>query len=215
MLTLYGSGRSRWIRPLWMLRELDVPFACVTVDRLGGELDSAAFRALNPTGKIPVLVDDGRPIYESGAILLYLGDKFPERGLVPTPGTYTRGVHDQWMFQTATELEPPIWQLHKQVHKGVGDAAVAERARRDIATAAAPFEVVLTQRAHLLGDTFQAVDIMLAHLLTWVVVQDLLADFPALRAYRDRTTARPGFPMYLYDDVPFMAPARQRGTSAT
>ena len=59
MLILYGSGRSRWVRPLWMLRELNVPFQTVVVDRAAGELDGAAFRALNPTGKIPVLLDDG------------------------------------------------------------------------------------------------------------------------------------------------------------
>jgi glutathione S-transferase len=200
-LRLFGSGRSRWVRPLWMLRELSVPFEAVVVDRTGGDLDSDWFRALNPSGKIPVLVDASGPVCESGAILLYLGDKFPDAGLVPRAGTYARGRHDQWMFTIATEFEQPLWQLHKQVNKGVGDAAVGQRARDDFAVAAAVFEAVLTDRRHLLGAGFTAADIMLSHLLTWEVCQELLSDLPALCAYRDRTTSRPGFPRHLYDGV--------------
>ncbi len=200
MLEIYGSGRSRWVRPLWMLRELGVPFEAVTVDRGAGELDSPAFRQLNPQGKIPVLVDEGRPICESGAILLYLGDKFPDRGLLPPAGSYARGVHDQWMFTIATEFEQPLWRLHKQITRGEGDEAVAAQARRDFKVAAAPFEAILSGQPHLLGEDFQAADIMLAHLLRWSAAQPLLADTPALAAYRDRTTARLSFPAFLYED---------------
>lgn len=199
MLKLYGSGRSRWVRPLWMLRELGVPFEAVTVDRPAGELDSAEFRRLNPAGKIPVLLDEGRPICESGAILLYLGDKFPERGLIPAPGSYQRGVHDQWMFAIATELEQPLWRIHKKINRGVGDDAAEQLAREEFARVAPLFEAVVVQQPFLLGERFSAADIMLSVLLTWQVAQALLADFPALRAYRDLTTARAGFPAYLYE----------------
>ena len=198
MLKLYGGGRSRWVRPLWMLRELAVPFEAVTMDRPGGALDGEEFRALNPAGKIPVLVDDGRPICESGAILLYLGDKYHERGLVPPPGSHARGVHDQWMFTVATELEQPLWRIHKHVHRGQGDEAAAEVARREFAEVAPLFESLLGGHPFLLGETFYAVDIMLAHLLTWQVTEPLLAPYVGLRAYRERTTARPAFPSYLY-----------------
>jgi glutathione S-transferase len=190
-----------------MLRELGVPFEARVVDRASGELDSAAFRALNPAGKMPVLVDDGRAICESGAILLYLGDRFPEAGLVPVPGSYERGVHDQWMFATATELEQPLWQLHKQVNKGIGDEAVAARARTDFASAAEMFEARLAGRRYLLGESFTAADIMLAHLLCWAVAQALIADFPELLHYRDRTVCRPAFPRELYDGATLLPKA--------
>ena len=197
-LILYGGGRSRWVRPLWMLREIGAQFDAVEVDRPGGQLDSATFRALNPLGKIPVLVDDGRPLFESGAILLYLGDKFPAAGLLPRAGTFERGVHDQWMFTTATEFEQPLWRLHRQVVHGEGDASVAALARRDFARAAAPFEAAVGRGPYMTGSRFAAVDIMLVHLLTWGVAQPLLADWPALAAYRDRCTAREAFPAWLY-----------------
>lgn len=204
MLTLYGSGRSRWVRPLWMLRELDVPFVAVAVDRDRGELDSDDFRRLNPRGKIPVLVDESGPVCESGAILLYLGDRFSDAGLLPRAGSHARAVHDQWMFTVVTELEPPLWRLHKQMNKGVGDAAAAALARQEFLTAAAGFEETLARRSYIGSDAFCAADIMLSHLLTWQVAQPLLEGLPNLRAYRSRTTSRPAFPSWLYEGVAFV-----------
>jgi glutathione S-transferase len=198
MLKLYGSGRSRWIRPLWLLRELDVPFEAVTVDRQAGELDTPAFRALSPTGKIPVLVEDGQPICESGAILLHLADRYPDRRLLPPPGTLARGVHDQWLFTITTELEPPIWLLHRQRSHGEGGEPVAALALEKIAVAMAPLEARLAGQPFLTGSEFAVADIPLTHLLTWAVMQPILPDYPALTDYRDRLMARPAFPDWLY-----------------
>jgi glutathione S-transferase len=196
-LTLYGEGRSRWIRPLWMLRELGVPFDVVEVDRPGGELNSPQFRELNPSGKIPVLVDRGQPISESGAILLYLGDRFPEPGLLPTAGSIERGQHDQWMFTVATEFEQPLWVLHKAMNGRGGDAAAS---LREFGAAARTFRDRLAERPFLMGQDFQAVDIMFGHMLTWSVMRPLLPEWPVLRAYAQRLVQRPGFPDHLYAD---------------
>lgn len=204
LLKLYGGGRSRWVRPLWMLRELAVPFEVVTVDRGAGELDGPEFRTLNPMGKIPVLLDDGRPICESGAILVYLGDRYSQGRLLPRAGTYERGIHDQWMFTTATELEQPLWLLHKQVNKGIGGASVVARARSDLAVAAAPFEARLSTHDYLAGEGFTACDIMFAHLLCWEVAQELVRDHPGLGRYRSRVVSRPAFPRELYEGVAWL-----------
>ena len=197
MLTLYGSGTSRWIRPLWLLRELDVPHEAIEVDRAGGGLEAAEFRALNPTGKIPVLVHEGQALWESGAIVTYLADRFPERGLVPAPGTLARGLHDQWMFFVHTELEPAVWSLHKHVHKGVGGAEVGELARQDVLVAAAVLERHL-ERREWLCERFAVVDVVLASLLTWRVLRDVVPAFPRLLDYRGRATSRPAFPADRY-----------------
>jgi glutathione S-transferase len=198
MLVLYGCGRSRWVRPLWMLRELDVPFRTVVVDRDAGDLDAPAFRALNPLGKIPVLVDGDLALAESWAMLAYLGDKFPDRGLVPPRATRARAIHDQWMFYLATELEPPIWLLHRQTTFGEGGQEVRALAETNLARAAAYVEDRLRDRPHLTGDAFGPPDIVLGHLLTWRVLAAFVEERPRLRAYRDRVTSRPGFPSFLY-----------------
>ncbi len=197
MLQLYGSGRSRWVRPLWMLRELDVPFDEMVVDRDGGQLATPEFRALNPTGKIPVLIDDGKPIWESNAILLYLGDKYAERGLLPRAGSIERGVHDQWLFFLATEVEPPIWLLHKQRTRGEGGEEVARLAKHNFARAAEALTRRLADNPYLTGPTFSPADIVLGHLLTWQVMNELDVD-PALVRYRTRLTSRRAFPKHLY-----------------
>ena len=196
-MKLYGEGRSRWIRPLWMLRELGVDFEAVEVDREGGELDTPAFRALNPSGKIPVLVDQGQPICESGAILLYLGDRHRSSGLLPEAGSIERGQHDQWMFAVATEFEQPLWVLHKAMNGRGGDVSTS---LRELGAAARTFQDRLADRTFLMGEGFQAVDIMFGHLLTWNVARPLLPEWPVLRAYARRLVARPGFPGHLYAD---------------
>jgi glutathione S-transferase len=189
VIRLYGYGTSRWVRPLWMLRELGVEHEAIELDRAAGELDTPGFRTLNPQGKVPVLVDRGVAICESAAIVLYLGDRFPS-SLVPAAGTPERGLHDARVMQIVTEFEPPLWWWHRSVKYGEGGVEVARLAQENLAVAAAALE---------LPETFQAADILLSTLLTWRVVQPFLKDFPELLAYRDRTTSRPAFPRYLFD----------------
>lgn len=195
MLKLYGFGRSRWVRPLWMLRELGVEFEAIELSRPA--LRSEEFLRSSPLGKVPVLVDDGRAMFESGAMLTYLGDKHGR--LIPTAGTFERARHDQWMFYTATEIEQPLWLLHKQLERGVGGPDVAERAQRDFRVAVAPVVARLSEHEHLVEE-FSAADIMFTVLLCWGVAQPILADFPRLAAYRDRLRAREGFPEHLYQE---------------
>src|SRR6185436_4383522 len=83
MLKLYGfarvnkgaRGNTRDLRVLWALEEIGVPYEIVGLDHPNHDLDSPAYRALNPFGQIPVIDDDGVVVSESGAILLYLARK--------------------------------------------------------------------------------------------------------------------------------------------
>ena len=83
-LTLYGGARSRASLVRWYLEEKHLPYNWVQIDLAAGEQHQPAFRAINPFGKVPALVDssfplpDGRPLglFESGAILLHLAEKF-------------------------------------------------------------------------------------------------------------------------------------------
>src|SRR5690242_21638009 len=83
MLKVYGfarvnkiaRGNTRDLRVLWALEEMGLPFEIVGIDHPNHELDSPAYRAINPFGQIPAIDDDGVVVTESGAILLYLGRK--------------------------------------------------------------------------------------------------------------------------------------------
>ena len=83
MLKLYGfarvnkgaRGNTRDLRVLWTLEEIGLPYEIVGMDHPNHDLDSPAYRALNPFGQIPVIDDEGVVVSESGAILLYLARK--------------------------------------------------------------------------------------------------------------------------------------------
>src|SRR5205823_725032 len=109
-MKLYGFPPTRSTRVLWTLRELDVEFEFVNVDPTKGELRRPEFLAVNPAGKLPVLVDGDFILTESVAIVLYLAEKYPEKGLLPT-GLRARAEVNRWLLFSATELEQPLWRI--------------------------------------------------------------------------------------------------------
>src|SRR5262245_42115757 len=109
-MKLYEFGPTRSIRARWTLQELGVDFESVTVNLIAGEHRRPEFLALNPAGKLPVLVDGDVVLTESVAIPLYLGEKYPEKGFVPT-GAAQRAELNRWLLFTATELEQPLWRI--------------------------------------------------------------------------------------------------------
>src|SRR5207237_8202233 len=89
------------------LHERGVDFEPVTVDLLAGERRRPECLAINPAGKLPVLVDDGRVRTESVAIVLYLAEKYPDRGLIPSD-LAERAQVNRWLLFAASELEQPL-----------------------------------------------------------------------------------------------------------
>lgn len=85
-----------------VLEELGRPYDTVLVDRRRQEQKSAGFRALNPNGLIPVLVTPQGPIFETGAILLWLADR--HGALAPAPDAPDRAAFLKWLFFTANTL---------------------------------------------------------------------------------------------------------------
>src|SRR5262249_59778576 len=90
--------------------ELDVELEFVNIDPTKGEHRGREFLAVNPAGKLPVLVDGDFILTESIAIVLYLAEKYPEKGLLPS-GLRARAEVNRWLFFTATELEQPLWRM--------------------------------------------------------------------------------------------------------
>ena len=83
-IRLYGWPRSTASRVHWALEELGVKYEFVTLDRKKGENRTPEYLAINPTGKVPGLVDGGQAYFESTAITLHLGETYgAERGLWP------------------------------------------------------------------------------------------------------------------------------------
>jgi glutathione S-transferase len=194
---LYEFPPTRSIRARWTLQELGVDFQPITVNLLKGEHKSPPFLAVNPAGKIPVLVDGERVITESVAIVLYLAEKYADRRLLPTdPGE--RAEVYRWLLFAATELEQPLWRitrntrLYPEADRQPADVAIASREFKEMA---AVVEQHMEGRHFLVGDRVSVADFVMAYTLDWGTVVDLLGDFPRLMAYVGRMYARPQAPM--------------------
>src|SRR5688500_3990140 len=116
MIKLYGfarvnkgaRGNTRDLRVLWALEEIGLPYEIVGMDHPNHDLDSPAYRALNPFGQIPVIDDDGVVVSESGAILLYLARKTGK--LMPHDLAGEAQVL-RWSFTALTTIEVPVLSL--------------------------------------------------------------------------------------------------------
>ncbi|NAZ35489.1 glutathione S-transferase family protein [Rubellimicrobium sp. CFH 75288] len=99
-----------------------VPFATVLVDRRARGQDSPAFRAINPHGLIPALETPQGPLFETGAILLWIADRHGA-GLAPAPGEADRGLVLSWLFWLSNSLHPALRILFYPDRHVAGDTA--------------------------------------------------------------------------------------------
>lgn len=119
MLTLYDDPWSpNCVKVRLVLREIEAVMALrwrsITVDLDRGEQHDKRFLKLNPLGRVPVLVDGGLVLRESGAILLYLGERFDRCRLLPR-GDRDRAECNQWLFFQGTELGRVISDLFDEL----------------------------------------------------------------------------------------------------
>ena len=194
MLKLYGSPRTRATRVSWMLEEIGAQYDYVPVNLLKGEGRQAAYLSINPTGKVPTLIDGDLILCESAAILTYLGDKYALSGLVPHSGGAARARYNQWCYYCLSELEQPLWTLAKHSFVLPEDKrvpAVKDTARWEFAQAAKVLAQHLSDQAYILGNHFSAVDILTGHTLSWARNAKIELAHDNLNAYADRVLARP------------------------
>ncbi|TPQ32532.1 glutathione S-transferase [Bradyrhizobium guangdongense] len=151
--------------------------------------DDSDFRSLSPKGAVPVLVlDNGERLTESAAVLQYIADVNPERGLAPPPGNADRYRLQEWLSFIGTEIHkaflfPTFWYKD--------DGSLAKPRARIQQTLSVP-AAHLTGREFLVGNSFTVAD---AH-LTWAMLLLRpagvdIAQWPSLSAYLERMQARP------------------------
>jgi glutathione S-transferase len=196
MMKLYGFPPTRSIRALWTLREIGVDFELVTVNLMAGEHRRPEFLAINPAGKLPVLVDGDLVLTESVAIVLYLADKYPEARLLPT-GLAARAEVHRWLLFTVTELEQPLWRIARHTTLYPKDKRLPDEvplASRDFRSMAAVLENHMKGRQFIAGDALTVADFVAAYTLDWANEVKLLDAAPELAAYMERMYARPKAP---------------------
>jgi glutathione S-transferase len=180
-------GYVRDLRVRWALEEAGLPYR---VESVPFRTRTAAHLSRQPFGQVPWLTDGDVSIFESGAILLYVG----ERGGTLTPSDPRgRAATLEWLFAALNSVEMPSvpWSLFRFA----GDAALTpgrERLEEFLHSRLRHMERVLAEREWLAGP-FTVADIAMADVLRLVGRFDGLAGYPACRGYVARATARPAF----------------------
>jgi len=192
MMKLYGFGPTRSLRALWGLKELEAEFEFIPVNLQAGEHRRPDFLALNPAGKVPVLVDGDLVIPESAAIVLYLAEKYPEKGLMPARLEQRAQVY-RWVMFAMTELEQPLWRMAKHSflypeHKRLPQDI--DLAREDFLAMASVLERHMEGRQFIVGDRVTVADCVTAYLMDWANERQLLDGLPNLKAYLQRMYGR-------------------------
>jgi glutathione S-transferase len=207
-MKLYEFGPTRSIRVRWTLQELGVEFESIRINLLAGEHLQPKFLKINPAGKIPVLVDEDLVLTESVAIVLYLADKYSNKGLIPTE-LKERAQVNRWLLFAATELEQPLWRIARNTTLYPEDQrlpADVVLASQEFKAMAAVLEEHMQRRQFLVGNTVTVADFVAAYTLDWANEDRLLDDCPQLLAYMKRMYARPNAPQRIAEAFAAITP---------
>ena len=192
---LWGVGTSRTIRAHWVLCELGVEYETREIIPRTDSMNDPAFLSVSTRGKVPILQHGALTLGESGAIVLYLADRYSDRlTLTPEPSTTERARFDEMYSFIMTELDAPLYVIRR--HEGLPDIYGASQTAVDAARdyflrQANVIETWLASGPYLLGEKFSAVDILAASCAMWA--QFIGIDLPArLAEYLAGISARDG-----------------------
>jgi glutathione S-transferase len=191
-LKIYGVARTRAFRALWIAEELDLAYEHVPIEIGEAGARRPEFLALNPNGRLPLIVDGAFALPESLAITLYLAKKYGHGAFYPTTLEDEARVW-QWSFWAIAEVDRGvnIWSLHAvRLPPEERDAALREKA---LGVLAAPFKVLdaaVSKNPYLLGPDFTVADLNVAAVISRAVDMDL-SGWPDMKNWLRRCLERP------------------------
>jgi glutathione S-transferase len=201
-IRLYSWPRSSGTRVSWALEELELPYEFIELDRKGNEHRSASHLARHPTGKVPALVDGDETWFESGAILLHLGQTYGvERGLWPAGDGQPRADAVCWTVWAMAELGNYLMQyLYHGLDTPMSykpedrSRATADYNRGQLERSLDAVETRLEGRGHLMGEAFTLVDVACASwLLLGTGLGASIGERARLSAWLEGCGARPAY----------------------
>ena len=186
-LTFYTNPQSRGRIARWMLEEVGQPYATHAVGY--GEMKEADYLAVNPMGKVPAIVHDGRTVTECAAICAYLADAFPDAGLAPPPSE--RSDYYRWLFFAAGPVEQAAIDRARKIE------VTAEQGRM---VGYGGFDQVidtldgfLADRDYVTHGRFSAADVYLGSHLLWGSMFGWLPQRDSFDRYMARLKDRPAY----------------------
>ena len=158
-------------------------------------IGSEELRQVHPLGKLSAAIIDGRPLFESAAIVAAIADLKPEKELIARPGTWARTLHEQWVFFALTEMES--WLTFAEyntldfvlpVEQHV--PAILPQTRMFFKRSAAALDTVLAGTPFLVKGRFTVADIIVGYTVNRGAEQGWIDDCPNLIAYLKRLYGR-------------------------
>ena len=193
MIKFYYSGAPNPTKVALFLEEAGLPYDPIPVDTRKGDQHKPEFLALNPNAKVPVIVDGNATVFDSNAILLYLGEKTGK--FMPPKDAKTQGELFSWMMLVASGVGPYSGQaVHFRHH---AQDKIPYAITRYSFEAIRHFKIIderLSKRQFMVGDTYTIVDMALwgwARLIPYVLGEEEWAKFPNLKRHTDAISARP------------------------
>ncbi len=185
----FAQGHVRDLRVRWALEEAGLPYETRLLEQ--GDQDKPEYRALQPFGQVPILEEGGHALFESGAIVLHIG----ERSDVLLPkDPLARARATQWVIAALNSIEPHLMNVAiidlfyaDQEWAKLRRPSAVEFASRRLSS----LSKALGEKPYLDGERFTAGDLMMAAVLR--IRQDLVMNDKRLAAYVERCTARPAF----------------------
>jgi glutathione S-transferase len=189
MITLYHSPQTRSGSIVWLLEELGVPYQTHNVEfrRMDGTGKKDPANP-HPHGKVPALKDGDDTVFETGAITVYLTDKYPAAKIGPLPGQAMRGEYLSWVFYRPGVMEPALISRRfevKHVYGAMGWAPADEVEET--------LNERLASRPYLLGDDFSAADILIGGGIHFMLMAKMMRETKVFADYTARITGRPAF----------------------
>jgi glutathione S-transferase len=185
-ITFYTHPQSRGRITHWMLEELGLPYTTVVLD-YATTMKEPAYLAINPMGKVPALDHNGNIITEGAAIITYLADAFPQKGMMPT----NRAAFYRWMFFGAGPVEAAV------TNKALGVQVPSDRQGMvGYGSLEAVTDVLATQlqkTPYLCGENFTAADIYVGSQIGYGMRFKTIEERPVFTDYWGKLTSRPGF----------------------
>jgi glutathione S-transferase len=187
----FARGQVRDLRVRWALEEAGLPYRTRLLQQ--GDQDKPDYRALQPFGQVPIFEEDGLVLFETGAIVLHIGERC-ETLLPKDPAARMRAV--QWLMAALNSIEPfvmnvaliDLFYANEEWAKLRRPSAVQFVQKRLTALSGA-----LGDKPYLDGDRFTAGDLMMTTVLRILKHTDIVTGDQRLAAYVERNTARPAF----------------------
>ena len=194
MLTIHHLNDSRSQKIVWLLEELETPYAIVYHQRDPQTLiGPPALKALHPLGKSPVLDDDGQLLSESGAITQYLLARYGHGRLAPDPaGPAQMRFLECLYFAVSAGMNPIMIKVYARAF-GLTDSPMDKAATEELERGLSYLDALLAGNDWLMGDVFTAADVQMSFIPELAREVGAAGVHPAIEAWQARLYARPAF----------------------